>query len=577
MTPVLDAVRSAYAAGLCPLPTADDGSKRPALMRWREYTETRPDAAQMRAWNFGARDGFGVVGGPASGCVDPLDFDDAATFEAFVVAADACGLGDVVARIRAGFECETPSGGRRWLVRYPASLLFQDTVFARRPGPPVKTLIEITLFSIVAPSNGHTHPSGKPYVQISGGFASIASYTADEREALFDLARSFDQMPRPEVVRTPTASAEGRPGDHFNRRTSWDEILKPAGWTHVYDRDGEGYWRRPGKACGISATTNYRGSGLLKVFSSSTGFDAEHTYSRFGAYALLEHAGDYSQAARALALLGYGRRGFAPHRIATIAGRPTGSLTDTCEDAPTNPLTDTSADAPTEQPVIVHLSDVEPEAIAWRWPGRIADGKLCLVVGDPGVGKSWITLDIAARVTTGGAWPDGDNSQEPGDVLLMTVEDGLADTIRPRLDNMGADVQRVHHLAVLRAGAHERGVQLGDVGAIEEAIRQTRARVVIIDPLSAYVGDADSHRDSEVRGLLAPLALLADRQRVALIGVMHLSKGQNRPAVYRPGGSIAFAAAARLVLAAALDPERDDQRLLVSVKQNICAPAPALA
>jgi len=234
--------------------------------------------------------------------------------------------------------------------------------------------------------------------------------------------------------------------------------------------------------------------------------------------------------------------------------------------------------APLEvHPLIVRVADVQPETIAWRWRGRAAAGKLTLLVGDPGLGKSWITLDIAARTSAGVGWPDGEPGSAPANVLLLSAEDGLADTIRPRLDALGADVRRVHHLAVLRAGEKERAVQLADIGPLEQAITETGAKLLIIDPVSAYLGSTDSHRDSEVRGLMAPLAQLADRTGTAVIGVMHLAKSQQRPAIYRAVGSIAFAAAARLVLAVMADPDRDERRIFAPVKQNICAAAPALA
>lgn len=231
----------------------------------------------------------------------------------------------------------------------------------------------------------------------------------------------------------------------------------------------------------------------------------------------------------------------------------------------------------TAQPVLVRLADVRPEPVSWLWPGRIAAGKLALLVGDPGLGKSWITLDIAARVSAARPWPDGASSLPPGDVLLLSAEDGLADTIRPRLDALGADVSRVHHLAVQRAGEHERAVQLADVAVLERAIRDTRARLMIIDPVSAYLGSTDSHRDAEVRSLMAPLAALAERTGVAILGVMHLGKSANRPAVYRSVGSIAFTAAARIVLAVAADPKDDDRRIVAPVKSNLAAPPAALA
>jgi RecA-family ATPase len=228
-------------------------------------------------------------------------------------------------------------------------------------------------------------------------------------------------------------------------------------------------------------------------------------------------------------------------------------------------------------PVVVCLADVEPESITWLWPGRVAAGKLTLIVGDPGLGKSWITLDIAARLSSGRMWPDQVPGGAPADVLLLSAEDGIADTIRPRLDALAADVIRVHHLAVLRVGQKEHAIQLTNIAALEQAISQTKAQLVIIDPVSAYLGSTDSHRDAEVRGLMAPLAHLADRTGVAVLGVMHLAKSSQQPAIYRPIGSIAFTAAARLVLAVAADPEQDHRRILAPLKQNICAAAPALA
>jgi RecA-family ATPase len=223
------------------------------------------------------------------------------------------------------------------------------------------------------------------------------------------------------------------------------------------------------------------------------------------------------------------------------------------------------------RPVLVRLQDVRPEPVTWLWPGRVAAGKLGLLIGDPGLGKSWITLDLAARVSTGRAMPDNAPAAPPGDVILLSAEDGLADTIRPRLDALGADVARIHHLAVLRAGESERAVQLADTAALELAIRETAARLLIIDPLAAYLGSTDAHRDAEVRGLMAPLAALAEATGAAILGVMHLAKNGQRPAIYRAVGSIAFAAAARIVLAVAADPDREDWRILAPVKSNVAA------
>jgi hypothetical protein len=232
---------------------------------------------------------------------------------------------------------------------------------------------------------------------------------------------------------------------------------------------------------------------------------------------------------------------------------------------------------PLDEAVLVSLADVQPTAIDWLWPSRLAAGKITLLVGDPGLGKSWLSLDLAARLSRGAAWPDGGVAPRASTVLL-SAEDALDDTIRPRLDALGADVTQIHALTAIRAADGERTpVLTRDLARLERAVTATRAKLVTIDPLSAYLGDADSHRDAEVRAVLAPLAALADRTGAAVLAVMHLSKGTQRPALYRAVGSIGFVASARLVLAVAAHPDDDTRRLLAPVKSNLCAPAATLA
>lgn len=229
-------------------------------------------------------------------------------------------------------------------------------------------------------------------------------------------------------------------------------------------------------------------------------------------------------------------------------------------------------------PVLVRLADVKAERVDWLWPGRIARRKLALVVGDPGLGKSFITLDLAARVSTGAAWPDG-GWAPAADVVILSAEDGLADTIRPRLDALGADSARVHALTAVRgADGTERGFNLAlDLATLEAAIVSTRAALVVIDPATAYLGKTDGNKDGEVRTLLAPLAALADRHGTAVVAIMHTGKAADRRAIHRVLGSVAFVAAARLVLAVGKDPEDEERRLLAPMKNNLCLPAPVLA
>lgn len=228
------------------------------------------------------------------------------------------------------------------------------------------------------------------------------------------------------------------------------------------------------------------------------------------------------------------------------------------------------------------FSDISPKPLHWLWPGRIPLGKLTLLIGDPGLGKSLLTADIAFRVTRGTPFPDGATC-ESGTVILLSADDDAADTIRPRLDAAGADVSRVHILEAVRVpladgSFAEKTFNLEtDCAALEAVLREhPQVRLIVIDPISAYLGGVDSHSNAEVRGLLAPLAALAARFGVAVFCVTHLRKSAGA-AVYRAIASIAFAAAARAVWAVAPDPEDAERRLLLAVKQNLGASIGGLA
>jgi predicted ATP-dependent serine protease len=205
--------------------------------------------------------------------------------------------------------------------------------------------------------------------------------------------------------------------------------------------------------------------------------------------------------------------------------------------------------------VIVPFSEVSAEPVDFIWPGRIARGNLTLLVGNPGEGKSTFTLDVVARCSTGSAWPDGGTAPK-GASLLLSAEDGPGDTILPRLQAFGADLAQVHLLKAIRDESGERTFSLdGDLSHLETAMVGTRATLVIVDPLSAYLGRQDSYKDAEIRRVLTPLAALAEKHRVAIIGILHLTKDSQRRALYRVLGSVGFVAAARNVLAVGPDPD----------------------
>jgi len=232
---------------------------------------------------------------------------------------------------------------------------------------------------------------------------------------------------------------------------------------------------------------------------------------------------------------------------------------------------------------LVTMSDVERRAVEWLWPNRFAIGKLSLISGNPGLGKSTLSLEMAAHVSRGTHWPvDGGNAPQ-GDTLILSAEDDIADTILPRLEAMKADVSRIHALTMIdyanedgstsqRMFTLEKDIDLLD----EQLSGLPNCRLVIIDPISAYMGHVDSHNNSDVRGLLAPLADLAQRQRVAIIGVTHLNKGSSK-AIYRTMGSLAYVAAARAVWGIAEDEDNPGRVLMLQVKNNLAPRQDGLA
>ena len=222
------------------------------------------------------------------------------------------------------------------------------------------------------------------------------------------------------------------------------------------------------------------------------------------------------------------------------------------------------------------LSSVEPQEVQWLWKPRIPLGKVSFLEGDPAIGKSWITLAITTAITLGhtpGPHPEPLEGG-PGRVLVLNAEDAAGDTIRPRLDSMGADPSRVFYLPP------EHWVELDDDGLsrLETAIAGYQPQLVIIDPLVAYLGaGVDMHRSNETRPRLAKLAGIAERHDVAVLLVRHLRKSRGGNALMAGLGSIDFTAAVRSVLLAGrYERDGEEGRCVVHIKSNLVAEGPAL-
>ena len=226
---------------------------------------------------------------------------------------------------------------------------------------------------------------------------------------------------------------------------------------------------------------------------------------------------------------------------------------------------------------VTTMSDVVIEQVEWLWPARIPFAMLTLIDGDPGVGKSTVSLDIASRITRGRPMPFEVARRPPSDVVLLGAEDHLAATVAPRLRAAGADLARVHSVvAIPRPRDPDAPPHLGDVAAVELVIAAKKAALVVVDPLMAFLPPGtDAHKDSEMRAALAPWAAMAARTGASVVLVRHLRKGGGS-ALHRGGGSVGIVGAARSALLVGKDREEKGCCILAHSKGNLAPPPSAL-
>jgi putative DNA primase/helicase len=217
------------------------------------------------------------------------------------------------------------------------------------------------------------------------------------------------------------------------------------------------------------------------------------------------------------------------------------------------------------------LSDIEAKPVRWLWPGRIARGKVSILAGHPGLGKSQLTASLAAIVTTGGKLPLDRTPCEPGNVVFFSAEDDAEDTIRPRLEAAGADLSRIFIMDAVNSGEYARSFNLVcDLSNLSKMMDHFGdVSLLVIDPVTAYLGKIDSHKTADVRALLAPLGELAAKHGTAIVCVSHLSKAGSGEALLRVTGSLAFVAAARAAFIVARDNGDKNRRLFLPIKNNI--------
>lgn len=433
---VLEIAQKYADAGLSVIPIKTDKTKRPEWLRlpkgedgratWKPYQKeiAGPDELRSLFGNNGV--GIAIVCGRVSGNLEDIDFDDLDAYRRWNDLLCAQGARELLDRL---VKIQTPRPGVAVLYRCPDAIEGSQKLAIRFENGEQICLIETRgegAYFVGPGSPLEVHKTGRPYLLKRGDLCNPPIITAAERAILLDAAKSLNEYVEPAKIHKPALAPNrdgSRPGDDFNARASWEEIL--TGWNHVFTSAEVGYWRRPGKSEGWSATTNFGGADLLYVFSSNApNFEPGHSYSKFAAYARILHYGDYQEAARELSTKGYGSRRQA-------------------DPAELRPIIDGELE-PQEQPATAGwriydasaTADWPQDPLVWIAEPIIPKGGIGFMSAPPKDRKSLLTLDLALHVAQSEPrlWLDKFEIK-PAKVLYVAREDPLR-RVRERIEEI---------------------------------------------------------------------------------------------------------------------------------------------
>lgn len=518
-TDMLALARDYYEAGLAVVPPKQNGEKRPYPSSWQQYQHIRPTPAEIREWYSHGLTGIGAVMGSVSGNLELFEFDSWAAYLAFCELATETGLGELIGRVRNAYEEHTPNGGIHWY--YRCDTIAGNTKLASKlDGTAVKVLIETRGeggYAVMAPSYGTVHPTGNAYEVVCGDVADIVTVTPEERQSLWQLARSFDELPQYNPRDTPQSPSDGdRPGDRYNATATWREVLEPHGWKRVYRKGETIYWRRPGKDTGISATTNHTGNNTLIVFSSSTMFTtAPASYSLFAAYTVLNHEGNYQAAGRTLWGDGYREDG----TNASLGQKP--------PPLPADADPATGEDGPQELDMALFWA-TDHVAEDWLLEPILPRGRSISIYSPAGQGKSLFALDMLTRLALGRPCFDQPAS-DPVHIVYLDYEMSESD-LKDRLDGMGYgptnDWSHFHYYLLPDMPPLD---TVKGAEALRAIVARHSAAIVAIDTTSRVISGEENDADT-IRNLYSLSILPLKSQGVTVLRLDHagkdLAKGQ---------------------------------------------------
>jgi hypothetical protein len=536
MNPVLQAALAFAEAGVSVVPAAMDGSKAP-IGSWKKYQLASADHEQLVNWFSGSATGIGIVTGKVSGNLEMVELEGRAVAEGCLdeireIAINS-GLEDLWTIISTGYVERTPSGGIHFLWRIADEPVPGSTKLARRPGENDSVLVYAETrgeggFVVTAPSSGTVHPSGQPWQLLVGAPSLIPMLSWEEREAMISVFRSIDSMPEREAIvnslSTHSQSAGEKPGDDFNNKGDWQEILK--GWKKVFTANGVTYWRRPGKDTGISATTGRNDADNLFVFTSSTTFEQEKPYSKFAAFAHLEHGDDFSAAAKDLRAKGFGSQSSSLpslSQLQELATKPNLSVVPDVDSDHIEEVRERSSWYPKPLDLAGEIEVPVPEFLSRNDGHRLFyRGKINALLGESESGKTWVAL-LAVKQAL----------EIQQKVIYLDFEDS-GKGILARLRSLGlAD----NSLANLTYANPDQNLTLDERMDLVDALQEIQPELIIVDGVNAAMTllnlELTSNRDATFfsQQLLKPLALSG----ACVVTIDHVPKSKDNRGNYAIG------------------------------------------
>ena len=592
---MLSKAKEYLAAGLCVLPALR--TIKHAAVAWKPYQSRLPTEVELDEWFKVNRNALCLITGKTSGNLEMLDFDNAG--EVFLPWAEKI---DQSLMDRLVIE-RSQSGGWHVVYRYESAVnasmklamrpeydigetFFDKGIeYAKINGKQLVVRVDkdgqkfvvVQLIETRGEAGLFLCDPTPGYQVVQGLLVSLPVITTEERDALLSAAWEFNQ-PIPDAATDKRSNTERvtsvattkpiteRPGDEFNDTADIRTLLKSHGWSYVETKgDGNECWRRPGKTNGISATLRHvDGHWQFYVFSSNAyPFEQNQSYSAFATYTMLEHNGDFESATRTLGSHGYGKPS-TPESLGV--------------DLSNFNKTSSAKNATWDELEYDMLSDLTRTELKFLWDQRLVQGKLNLLVGDGEVGKTWLVCYMCATISTGRNWPDGTPCKQGG-CIYFASEDGVTDTLLPRIEDQGGDPR---HICVPKVVKNKRTNKVAEftmanAKALEDLIDKFEAmrgkgyiKLVIFDPITAFMGDIDEHKNNQVRAAFREIIRIADEKQFTMLGVGHPKKNAMLfgTAAEAFSGSIAYVNLARMVWNFYYDKD-SDIRYMLPAKSNL--------